>query len=224
MNNFLDPYCERIAPGLWGEPLNTFSNIFFLLVALLLIRNIIKSDIGTIKTKWDVWLLLALIVAIGTGSSLWHLFATGWTLWADRAPILLFINLYFLSCLIRILHFSAVKTLILFIAYHTINTATQFYLPPMTLNGSLFYIPTALFLVITTVLIWRNDSNTAKLFFLPATFLFFAALILRTVDLSVCDKIPIGTHFVWHILIAFTIYYLMNGLIIKPTTRKCHEK
>jgi hypothetical protein len=31
---YVDGYCERVAPGLWGEPLNAVSNIAFLVAAV----------------------------------------------------------------------------------------------------------------------------------------------------------------------------------------------
>jgi uncharacterized membrane protein len=96
---------------------------------------------------------------------------------------------------------------------------TQLYLPPMTLNGSLFYIPTGLFLAGTTALIWRKDSNVAQRYFIPATLLFFVSLLFRTIDISACNTLPVGTHFIWHIMIAITIFYLMKGLATGTNVR-----
>ena len=35
------------------------------------------------------------------------------------------------------------------------------------------------------------------------------ALTFRTVDLSVCSYIPMGTHFLWHLLNALVLYRLL---------------
>ncbi|MEV7092760.1 hypothetical protein AB0M80_07920 [Amycolatopsis sp. NPDC051045] len=35
MTDYVDGYCERVAPGLWGEPLDSLSNFAFLVAAVL---------------------------------------------------------------------------------------------------------------------------------------------------------------------------------------------
>ncbi|WP_255375355.1 hypothetical protein [Saccharomonospora sp. CUA-673] len=37
-NAYVDEYCERLEPGLLGEPLNTVSNLGFLLAAIAIWR------------------------------------------------------------------------------------------------------------------------------------------------------------------------------------------
>jgi hypothetical protein len=66
----IDLYCERTSPGLWAEPLNALSNLAYFAAA------------------WGVWriargtgdpgarLLVGVLVAIGTGSALFHAFAS----------------------------------------------------------------------------------------------------------------------------------------------------
>ena len=38
MTDYLDHYCERMAPGLWGEPFNLLSNFAFLIAAAVVWR------------------------------------------------------------------------------------------------------------------------------------------------------------------------------------------
>ncbi|GAA1200181.1 hypothetical protein [Prauserella alba] len=40
---YVDGYCERLAPGLFGEPLNTISNVGFLLAAIAVQRQAVAS-------------------------------------------------------------------------------------------------------------------------------------------------------------------------------------
>ena len=213
MNNYLDHYCERIALGLWGEPLNVVSNLAFLLAAFILSRHIYAQKQFFSTRYWDLWVLVGLLALIGIGSSVWHLFATSWALWADRVPILIFINLYLISCLIRVLKLSVVTTLILFVLYHIVNSFTQFYFPTGTMNGSLFYAPTWVFLIGITIALWYRNAPI-NLVYLKATILFSGSLILRTIDNAVCELFPLGSHFIWHILNAITLYYLMIGIFI----------
>lgn len=74
----VDLYCERLGPGLLAEPLNAITNLAFFIAAWLLWR---QSRIAGSLTG-GVILLLALLVAFGVGSSLFHTFAT-----PDRPPL-----------------------------------------------------------------------------------------------------------------------------------------
>ena len=98
MPDYLDHYCERLAPGLWAEPFNTLTNLAFLVAAVLAIRRYRKS-VHWSGREWDLWILIMLLFAIGIGSGLWHIFAAPWALHVDHYPVLLFINIYLLSCL-----------------------------------------------------------------------------------------------------------------------------
>src|SRR4051794_14524228 len=79
-------YCERCGPGLLAEPINASTNLSFLIAAWaawFLARRANALHAGT-------WGLIALSVAIGIGSALYHTFATGWARVLDVVPILHF--------------------------------------------------------------------------------------------------------------------------------------
>ena len=213
MNEYLDKYCERIAPGLWQEPFNLISNLAFLLVAYIIYRKYLLSQHANFKPQWDIRLLVLLCVLIAIGSGLWHLFATRRYLWFDRIPIMLFINVYLISCLRRVLQVPWFGIALVFILYHIMNTSVQLWFSPLTLNGSLFYIPTLLFLMGIVALLFRQHSEMYRTYAFAA-FCFTIALILRTFDLNLCSQFSIGSHFAWHILIALTLYILLKGLIL----------
>src|SRR5215213_3318586 len=83
----IDAYCERTGPGLLAEPLNALSNVSFFIAAWaawLLARRLGRLSAG-------VQVLLALALAVGVGSVLWHTLATPWALVLDIIPILLFV-------------------------------------------------------------------------------------------------------------------------------------
>jgi Ceramidase len=86
MNDYIDLYCERIMPGLWSEPLNALSNLSFFIAAWAIWKLAQRQK----KVPISIWVLIILAVAIGTGSSLFHTFATGWASLLDMVPILLF--------------------------------------------------------------------------------------------------------------------------------------
>ena len=69
MNWFLqniDIYCERTSTLLLAEPINLFSNLFFVIVGILLSRR--KTDNKILKR------LAYMFVVIGIGSGLFHSF------------------------------------------------------------------------------------------------------------------------------------------------------
>jgi len=208
---YLDHYCERVLPTLWDEPLNVISNLAFLIAAYLIIKQLSKP--ARQHLPWDLWLLILLIPVIGAGSTLWHILAVQWTLWADRIPIIFFISVFLLSSLIRALRVAPVNALMLFLLFHMLNTLVQLTVAPDTFNGSLFYVPAALFLTGMTAILWLQHNASCKVYFFHATLVFYMAIALRTLDLTLCDSVRTGTHFIWHILIGLSIYLLMIGLL-----------
>jgi len=213
MDDYLDKYCERIAPGIWQEPFNLLSNLAFLLAAYIILRKYLLPQRTILKTQWDIWLLVLLCILIAVGSGLWHLLATRRYLWFDRIPIMLFINIYLISCLRRLFTLPWFGIVILFILYHILNSSVQIWSSPLTLNGSLFYIPTLLFLWGIVAVLYKQNSEMYPTYGYAA-FCFTVALILRTIDLNICNQFSIGSHFAWHILIALTLYILLKGLIL----------
>lgn len=212
MNSFLDHYCERVTAVTWDEPFNTFSNLAFLVAAFFIYQKASSTLPRAEKPFADIWILVILVFAIGIGSATWHILAERWSLWADRLPILVFISLYLLSCLVRILNFPMAKAFAVFFAYHLFNAVVLAAFPAATLNGSLFYIPTAVFLFGITLLLWL-EMHPVKHFFTTGSILFLIAIVFRTIDLSLCSLFPVGTHFIWHLLVAITIYVLMSAII-----------
>ena len=189
----LDLYCERVAAGLVGEPLNTLSNAGFLFAAYSL-----RQRYGA-----RVRLLAALLAAIGLGSTLFHALANRAAELGDVIPILLF-QLSFLGLYLRrILDLRVAviaRWLVLFAA--GLVVAAQF---PDRLNGSLAYLPAAAALGLLGWLHQRRTDAT-RWWLLAACGLFLLSLSARTLDLALCPQWPWGTHCVWHLLNAVVLY------------------
>ncbi len=79
-------YCGRLGPGLLGEPLNSFSNLAFVLGALLAWQLWRSSSA---RDRWQL-LLIALAAFIGIGSFIFHGHPTADTLPIDLVPIQVF--------------------------------------------------------------------------------------------------------------------------------------
>ncbi|MEI9902334.1 MAG: ceramidase domain-containing protein [Hyphomicrobium sp.] len=86
-------YCERGGdPGFWAEPLNAISNGAFVLAGLVAGWQLARSQRS--DTAWFEWLLIALSIAIGVGSFMFHTYATVWAIPFDTVPISLFMLAY----------------------------------------------------------------------------------------------------------------------------------
>jgi hypothetical protein len=201
-------YCERSAAGLWAEPLNAFSNLAFLLAAVLIAWRLWHNA----PRQWDVWLLAILSAAVAIGSFLWHTLATPWSQWADVIPIGLFIAVFLLAFLRRVLRWRWRAVLAGFALFQVVNGIALASLPADALNGSVFYLPTWATLLLMTVYcrFMRKPGAQAVLGMLA---IFTVSLLLRTIDPLVCPVFAAGTHFVWHLLNALLLYRAMRLLV-----------
>jgi hypothetical protein len=155
--------------------------------------------------------LIILLVTIGVGSSLFHTFATTWARVLDAVPILLFqltyLWLYSREIIkLRFGYASALLATFLVAAYF----GRQF---PHILNGSLIYAPA--FLVTLGLGFYHYRAQKDERFaVLAAAGVFLAAIFFRSIDNAVCPSFPVGTHFLWHLLIPVVLYLFMRGLLL----------
>lgn len=205
---FLDQYCERLSEvfGLSQEPLNTISNVAFVICAAWLLYRYYRDAYFSWKTI-DILLLILLIGSIGIGSALWHFYATSSYLLADIIPITLFLNLYLITFLIRVAKVSAKQTLFAFLLFQGATYLCQTYLPPNLLHGTILYMP-AFFILCIMVLYVTLTFHPATSVMIQTSIIWMVSLFFRTIDLEVCSFFPIGTHFIWHILNAIVLYRL----------------
>jgi len=47
-----------------------------------------------------------------------------------------------------------------------------------------------------------------------AVIVFCISLTLRTVDLELCPRFPVGTHFVWHLLNGYLLWLVSREMIL----------
>lgn len=204
MDNYIDLYCERLAPGLWDEPVNALTNISFFIAAvfaLILARREVALD-------WRSGLLIGFLFAIGTGSTLFHTLAVFWAMLSDSLPIL-FYQIAFLSLYsVYVMRLASGYVFILLGGFFLTMFAFM-QLPSHWLNGSLEYAPALLFLLGLAVWHYKNAAREKFLLGL-AGLVFIVSLSLRSADAAVCASFPIGTHFAWH---------LLNGAVLYMTTR-----
>lgn len=208
----VDLYCERVEPGLWAEPLNASTNLAFFVAAWATWRLAHRLR----RRSANIWVLTGLVVTIGIGSTLFHTFATTWARVLDAVPILLFQLLYLLLYSREIINLrfgNAVGLLAAFVVAGYLGR--QF---PHILNGSLIYAP-AFLLILGLGLYHYREEKHERFAVLAAAGVFLVAVFFRTIDNGICPSLPVGTHFVWHLLIPVVLYLFVRGLLSNMPNR-----
>lgn len=210
-HTYIDIYCERTAPGLLNEPLNAVTNAAFFVTAFLAMRATRRAGGATARDGF-LWLLIALVVLIGLGSTAFHTFAERWSLIADVAPITAFIYAFFFFAMRRFVTLSTTASLAATAIFLAASVGLGEILPPDLPNLSWEYLPAlAAMLAVGTVLI--RLRHPAGHWVLGAGGVFAISLTFRTIDPAICATLPIGTHFVWHILNATVLYLLLMSAV-----------
>lgn len=91
-------YCEQALISNYFEPLNTLSNLFFIIAAIYLYYFFKNNKINDVKSK----IFLSLIFSIGIGSFLWHIHKNKITFFFDVIPITLFFITYIYFLILKI--------------------------------------------------------------------------------------------------------------------------
>ncbi|MEO1536458.1 MAG: hypothetical protein AAFR73_01910 [Pseudomonadota bacterium] len=204
----IDAYCERTDPTYWSEPINAITNAAFLIAALLMWR----------RCAGFVWgrALAVILGMIGLGSYLFHTHATPWAAALDVAPIMMFSLLYIFlanrdfwgwNWWLSTLGAAA------YIPYSMALTPVFEALPFFEISS--FYWPLPLLIFAYAILLRHRAPHTARNLAIGAAIL-CVSLTARSVDEPFCAALPLGTHFLWHILNA-----LMLGWMIETWRR--HE-
>lgn len=203
----IDLYCERTGAGLLAEPVNVITNAAFFVAAWAAWSLARRSD----ALSTDIHVLAALSIMIGIGSGLFHAFAAGWARILDEVPILLFQLWYLWLYARRIMRLRAPFAAASIVGYLAAAIFCRRF--PHLLNGSLVYAP-ALILMLYLGL-YHFLQNKRERFLLLATLgIFLVSLTFRSIDDAVCSYVPVGTHFLWHILNGVVLYLSMRALIL----------
>ena len=200
----IDIYCERLDIGIWAEPINAVTNAAFIFAAIFMwlrCKNLVEGRI-----------LSFILFSIGCGSFLFHTFAQTWAAILDVTAILIFILTYIFLANRRFLAWSKMVSLIgviLFFPYQlllaSILSNIQFF------GSSVQYIPVAILIFIYSGLLRKSEPNLSRGLFIGASILCLS-IIFRTIDEPFCSILSVGTHFVWHILNAIMLSWMIEIL------------
>lgn len=193
----VDGYCERVDFTFWAEPINAVTNAAFIIAALLVAPRAV--GIGR--------LLTLLLFLIGVGSFLFHTFATRWAGMADTLPILLFILVYLFAVhrdLIGLRWYWALLATSGFFPFAAVVVPLLMQVPFFEVSAPYWTVP-ILLIVYGAIM----GGATRRGFWIGAGILALS-LTFRSIDETLCDTIPFGTHFMWHILNAVMLAWMID--------------
>ncbi len=206
MTDYIDGYCERLAPGLLGEPLNAITNAAFMIAAIWIWQIARRNGRDG---NWMLRTLVIMLFATGFCSLVFHTYANMIGAVLDTVALTL--------CLLAAILFSArawlrqpwwmaalwpVGMIAASIAMGAIvPVGGAAYRGPFVTGGLLA------FLLLSRQHPAGRDVAIAICCFVPS-------FIFRTIDAPICDAFPAGTHFLWHLLNACVL-----GFAIRPFAR-----
>lgn len=203
-------YCETLTaqPGIYPvELFNTLSNGVIVLFGLAGFYTVYRRS----PRAYDLYLLSAFLVLTGVGSGLWHGLRDPYALRYEvlSGLIFLFALIFFWA---RRLWTYAGAVLFIGVFYAGFSYSREYW------GIAQRWVAIAPIVILaSSALIAQTyvHSKRAALGGGIALSLALIALTFRTVDLSACAYIPVGTHFLWHSFLScagFVGLYTLTGL------------
>ena len=207
---FPNCFCEAPFPGPIVQPSNTYSNLGYILIGLLILRHRIAGDHNPLRANRAYSTLYgAAVVATGGGSLFYHASLTWLGQWFDWFGMFLFISFLLLYNLRRLLSFN---NLTFAIAYALINVAlgivSALYpaIRVCTFTGFVY----AGLAAETLVLLFRRPKNQI-VYLLAGLGCFGLAYWIWILDRNriLCDPGSwLQGHAVWHLLTALSTGFI----------------
>ncbi len=209
----MDTYCERRGPGLWDEPVNALTNLCIIASGFFILHLYLRDIVAKYHRHYPMFLgLIGLVIALGTGSLIWHTYANAWALWADLVPIVALIFAYQWAILRLVFRWSRREVWAYLVIFTLVNVGLTSAFGEEALNGSIIYLPAV------SALVWfgwrmKHERKRGARYMSYGVAIFVLAILLRTLDMKICPYFPIGTHFFWHVGNSFLVYLLAKALI-----------
>ena len=198
----VDGYCERLGAQYWAEPINAVTNLAFVGVAILMWR----------RCAGVVWgrVLSAVLAMIGIGSWAFHTHAQVWAGVADVVPIAVFVFIYIYLSYRFYWRFGRGAAILWTAGFVPFAAALVpvFQMVP-GIGSTAGYMPVPLMIAIHAVGLRHRMPEVARGLAIGAGILMIS-LLARTLDGPMCDSWPSGTHFMWHLLNAVMLGWMIE--------------
>ena len=198
----IDGYCERIDASFWSEPLNAVTNVVFLMAAIWVLR---RKELNN-KAR----ALAFLLGMIGIASFLFHSVATAWAAALDALFILLFTLLYIFIASEDFLGLSRRSALVVTLGYFPLSVVVEWLMLPLSFLGSTrIYVPILVLISLYSLILIKKFRDVSKGLAVGALLLTIS-MFARSVDLPLCEIMPTGTHFLWHVINAIMLAWMIE--------------
>jgi hypothetical protein len=200
----IDAYCERVGPGLWAEPVNALTNLAFVLAAIVAGARLGRPAPPLSRA------LVVILFLIGVGSGLFHTFANAVTALLDTGAIAAFVLVYIHAVNRHVLgwpRLAAWAGLAAFFPYAALAGSVFAQLPFFSISS--FYWPIALLIALYGVALLGRRPAFGRGLLIGAGILALS-LVARSADLPFCEALPLGTHFLWHVLNGLMLLWMIE--------------
>ncbi|MBR2655355.1 MAG: ceramidase domain-containing protein [Loktanella sp.] len=199
-HSHINAYCERLDASFWSEPINAITNLAFIIAAIIVWPRTKGLPLAQA--------LAVILFIIGLGSFLFHTFATPWAALLDVAPIAAFILLYLFAVhrdIIGLGLWAALGATALFFPFEAIVVPLLNMLPFFHISG--FYWTVPILLVAYGLALHKTPGIRQG--FLTGAAILAVSITARSLDDTLCNVLPIGTHFLWHIFNGVMLGYMI---------------
>ncbi|MBU6153112.1 MAG: ceramidase domain-containing protein [Bdellovibrionales bacterium] len=211
-------WCEQRICALLNEPSNAWSNVAFLLVAVLVFKlalDLKKSG----KSMRSALLFSGVIWVMGAFSFVFHATNNFFTQIFDFIGMYLFVFLILVMNLVR-LGFIQKMLLLWHLAFVGLGTGALFWMRSAGLPYQFIIVGGALLIIVTEILAKRREKQAmGRDFYLAITF-FLAGAACSALDVSRTFCIPesiIQGHAAWHLLSALGAYFTARHYVARTT-------
>ena len=209
----IDGYCERIDASFWSEPLNAVTNVVFLMAAIWVLR---REELNN-KARALAFLLAMIAIA----SFLFHSVATAWAGALDVLLILLFTLLYIFVATEDFLGLPRRSALVVTLGYFPFSFVVDWLTLPLSFLGSTrIYIPILVLITLYSLILYKKFLYLSRGLAICALLLTIS-MLARSVDLPLCETIPTGTHFLWHVINAIMLAWMIEVYRRHIISRSC---
>jgi hypothetical protein len=210
----IDGYCERIDASFWSEPLNAVTNVVFLMAAIWVLR---RKELNN-KAR----ALAFLLGMIGIASFLFHSVATAWAGALDVLFILLFSLLYIFVATEDFLGLPRRSALVVTLGYFPFSVVVEWLTLPLSFLGSTrIYIPILVLITLYSLILYKKFQYLSRGLAMCALLLTIS-MFARSLDLPLCETIPTGTHFLWHVINAILLAWMIEVYRRHIISRSCN--
>lgn len=199
----VDGYCERLDPGFWAEPVNFLTNAAFLVAALVMWRRCRGMPAGQV--------LAAILFVIGVASGLFHSLGQAWAGAADSLSILVFVIVYLWLANRDFVGFRPLGATLATVAGLAVLIGAAILvgrvLPAAGANAA-YGMVAALILGYGLGLLRRAPRTGGRL--IGGALILALSITSRAMDMPLCERFPVGTHFLWHLLNATMLGWMIE--------------